>query len=350
MKLPMFKAIIKSEEDVMDFMGFVEVPAHGKTMHFFNKVAEKPKYKFEDSKQLVTGVAISVNQPIYRRDDSGEYNMYFDKRTTRELGRRLLQHNFGGNVNINHDHSKLIKSARVDEIFYIDKKRGVEAPNEFKNQNLQDGSMLITYHIADKKEYEELKSMNLQGFSIEVFIDVERTNFEKANQKTNIKMSEKNKSLFERIKAVFQEEEENEKQFAEAVTTDGATIKWEGDLANGTVVYLVGEGEEDILAPEGTHMISENEKQLIVVIGADGVVESIEEAEAEEMQADETAEAVEFMASKIKELEEKLSVEKERNDANEKRFSNIEALIDGKKNVKPANKKNSVSFASKIKK
>lgn len=337
MKLPIYKAVIQSEEDVMDFMGFVEQPAHGKTMRFF-KPNEKPSFKFNDVRQLVTGVAIATNQPIYRRDDSGEYNMYFDKRTTRELGRRLLQHNFGGNVNINHDHSKIVKSARIDEIFYVDKERGIEAPSEFANQNLQDGSMLITYHIADKKEYEELKKKNLKGFSIEVFIDVERTKFQ--NQKSN-KMKKNQEGFFNHIKSFFSSEDgeqEPKKEFAEAITTDGATIKWEGELTpNETVIYLVAEGEDDILAPEGVHVIAQDDIQLVLTVNAEGVLESREEVEASEEMSDEQ-QAIEMNSQQIVSLKEELAKEKAKNKEFSKqleeantRFENIERMLDGKK-------------------
>lgn len=332
MSLPIYKAVIQSEEDVMDFMGFVEQPAHGKSMRFF-KPDEKPSFKFNDVRQLVTGVAIATNQPIYRRDDMGEYHMYFDKQTTRELGRRLLQHNFGGNVNINHDHTKIVKSARIDEIFYVDKQRGIEAPQEFADQNLQDGSMLITYHISDKKEYEELKSKNLKGFSIEVFIDVERTNFQ--NQKTN-KMKKNQEGFFKHIKDYFSSEgveQEPKKEFAEAVTVDGATIRWEGELIpNETVIYLVAEGEEDILAPEGIHVIEQNDIQLMLTVGADGVLMSVEEVEADEMS--EEQQAIEMNAQQIVALRKENEELKKANKEFYKRFENIEKQLDDKPSKK----------------
>ena len=344
MSLPIYKAFINSSEDVMDFMGFVEQPAHSKTMRFFND-NNKPRTKhvFNEERQIVTGVAISTNQPIYRRDDSGEYYMYFDKNTTRELGRRLLESNYGGNVNINHDQNQIVKSARIDEIFYIDKSRGIEAPSEFSDQNLQDGSMLISYHIADKKEFKSLKEKNLTGFSIEVFIDLERTKFEKVNHKSNIKMSKNKKSLFERIKEMFDEDDE-QKEFAEATTVDGLTLKWDGELTpESTVIYITKEGEEDVLAPEGVHVVAEDDKQLMLTVGADGVLVSLEEVQEEEMS--EVEEAIELMAKQFSKQSEEFTKAKETIKDYEKRFENIETKLDSKKEFKKDIPKKSIGKA-----
>lgn len=348
MTIPIYKAKITSDDDVMDFMGFVEQPAHGKEMRFF-KPTDKAKQVFNDERQLVTGVAISTNQLIYRKDASGEYNMYFDKQTTRELGRRLLARNFGGNVNVNHDHNQIVKSARIDEIFYVDKSRGIEAPREFAGQNLQDGSMLITYHIADKKEFQALKEKNLNGLSIEVFIDVERTKFEKANQKPKIKMKEnKSKGFFEKVKALFEEEaqqEEVQKVFAEAVSVDGLNLKWEGDLvASETVVYITSEEEEDVLAPEGVHVITKEDKQIMLTVGADGVLESVEEVEAteDENEMSEVEQAVEMMAKQFKTQSDELTEAKKTIQSFTTRFENIEKQLDTNKPKKDTPVKMSV--------
>ena len=343
MAIPIYKAFISSDEDVMDFMGFVEQPAHGKEMMFFNG-GKKPKikHKFNDVRQLVTGVAIATNQPIYRNDASGEYNMYFTKDVTRELGRRMLENNFGGNVNINHDHKQIVKSARIDEIFYVDNSRKFGVPSEFSDQNLQDGSMLITYHIKDKKEYNYIKEKGLNGFSIEVFIDVERTKFQKANQKSNIKMSKKNKEgFFNAIKSYFDAEEE-EKNFAEAKTVDGVNLKWDGELSpESTVIYITAEGEEDILAPEGVHVITMDDEQLMLTVGADGVLVSVEAVKEEEMS--EVEQSIELMAKQFSKQSNELTKAKETIKAFEQRFENIENQLDGKEKKKEEfKKKNSI--------
>lgn len=333
-----YKAVIKSDSDIWDFMGFVDSPAHGKQSMMFNsQKTTKQVFKVDESRQVITGVAISTNQPIYRNDASGEYHIIFDKATTRELGRRMLASDNTSNLNINHNQNDLVKSSRLDEIFYIDKARGIEAPEEFKSQNLQDGSMLVSYHIADKQEFKALKEKNLNGFSIEVFIDVEKTKFQKVNQKTNTNMKEQKKSFLNHIKSFFDAEEE-QKEFAEAVSVDGLNLKWEGDLAEGVVVYITAEGEEDSLATEGVHVIDQEDGQVMVTVGADGTVESVEKVEQEE-EMSEVEQSLELLAKQFVKQSDELTKANETIKSFTKRFENIETKLDGKKENKEFSKK-----------
>ena len=173
-----------------------------------------------------------------------------------------------------------------------------------------------------------------------MFIDLERTKFEKVNHKSNIKMSKNKKSLFERIKKMF-DEEDKQKEFAEATTVDGLTLKWDGDLTpESTVIYITSEGEEDVLAPEGVHVIAEEDKQLMLTVGSDGVLVSVEEVQEEEMS--EVEQSVELMARQFAKQKYDLQKAKETIKGYEKRFENIEAKLDGKKEFKKEVPKKSI--------
>ena len=342
MKRPIYKAVLSSEDDMWDFTGFVENPAHSKTTMFFNESKEKQVFDVDSERQIITGVAISVDQPIYRNDITGEYDIVFGKEETRELGRRMLASKNTGNLNINHNQKDIIKSSRLEALWFTDKLQGIEVPTPFRGQNIQDGSMFVSYHIADKQEFQSLKEKNLNGFSIEVFIDVERTKFQKANQKPSINMKNKNKGFFEKVKALFEEES---KEFAEAVSVDGLNLKWDGELVEGeTVIYITAEGEEDILAPEGMHVISQEEEQLMLTVGADGVLVSMEVVQPEQ-EMSEVEESVLAMAKQFSAQAKELKEAKATIKAFEKRFANIEAKLDDKKTDSKSFAKTSIGKA-----
>lgn len=76
--------------------------------------------------------------------------------------------------------------------------------------------------------------------------------------------------------------ESTEQNFSEALLMDGTAIAYEGELAPGTQVFVVADGEQ-IPAPEGTHALGGEFKGLSIVVDANGVItEVIDERAAED--------------------------------------------------------------------
>lgn len=110
------------------------------------------------------------------------------------------------------------------------------------------------------------------------------------------------------MKSIFSAttEEVTETTFGEAVLMDGTAIAYEGDLAVGTQVYVVADGEQ-IPAPEGTHALGGEYEGMSIVVDAEGkVVEIIDERAADaaassdetpEVSAEETATVNESMSA-----------------------------------------------------
>ena len=74
-------------------------------------------------------------------------------------------------------------------------------------------------------------------------------------------------------------EETIETQFAEETLVDGTVVKVEGELEVGKQLVVVTE-EGDVAAPEGMHQTESNK---LITVDAEGVITSIEEADAEEV-------------------------------------------------------------------
>lgn len=87
-------------------------------------------------------------------------------------------------------------------------------------------------------------------------------------------------------------EEVTETSFGEGVLMDGTAIAYEGDLAVGTQVFVVADGEQ-IPAPEGTHALGGEFEGVSIVTDASGVVvEIIDERAAEGEAASSDFEAI----------------------------------------------------------
>lgn len=93
-------------------------------------------------------------------------------------------------------------------------------------------------------------------------------------------------------------DEVTETTFGEAVLMDGTAIAYEGDLAVGTQVYVVADGEQ-IPAPEGTHALGGEYEGMSIITDANGMIVEIidERASAEAASAFEAIDTEEMPAA-----------------------------------------------------
>ena len=99
-------------------------------------------------------------------------------------------------------------------------------------------------------------------------------------------------------------EEEVSTKMAEATLVDGTLVYTEGELAVGAILYVSTEEEEDPFAPSALHETSEG---LLITVGENGEITSIEEKAAEET-SEEVVEEVE-LEEEVKEEETEMSTE-----------------------------------------
>lgn len=123
-------------------------------------------------------------------------------------------------------------------------------------------------------------------------------------------VKEKFEELAKLVKEKFSTETETPEatnttaQFAEVTLADGVTVlSYEGDLAVGTAIFVVGEDGTQAPAPEGTHELGGEMAGTSIIVDAEGIVaEVVEAGETEEEVSEEmSTEKVEAI------LEEKMS-------------------------------------------
>lgn len=323
---------------IMDFNSFVDVPAHMKPFVTFSGQKAKfsgtqqpaPKKVYavaSDKERVVMGVLISAGTPIYRNDNGYEYYGIFTKSTITKIKDRFMQQGFMHNVNTMHDPKKVVKGAFMTEIFQIDSKKGVACPGCLKDQNLQDGTLIGAYKITDDKVWSDIESGEYRGFSIEAYLDIKKANIKKAN------MSKERTGLF-RIPKFFTGEgpEEETKVFAEATTSDGTILKYEGELGSGTPVFIEV-NDEDTPAVEGEYEVTLSDGSVkLIVIDANGVVSSVEDVQEMSEEGEAILAAVEqTMSRKMTAMTKKFeALESE----NKKLRDEVEALKKDRKGSK----------------
>ena len=168
---------------------------------------------------------------------------------------------------------------------------------------------------------------------------IQKIGFTKTNKS---KMAEKKEKLWETVKALFSDTEEkgteeNKPKFAQATTADGTVVMYDGELGEGTLLFIEStEGEETVQlpAPEGDHQLTlEDGSTKLVVVDGTGAVVSVEDFNKEEVEdtelRSEVAEAITEMAKQLKaDFAKQL---KTVTDKNTKLEREVEALKSGEK-------------------
>ena len=146
--------------------------------------------------------------------------------------------------------------------------------------NLQDGSWIASYYVEDNALWQDVKAGKFVGFSVEGW-------FEKKSIKVKTKMSKPTKSLKQILRDIFNDvpaevaPDAEEVTFSEAVTADGVTVFFEGELVEGTLVQIELDGVK-VPAPEGEHQITlEDGTVKIVTLDGTGAVVTVADAMAE---------------------------------------------------------------------
>jgi hypothetical protein len=162
--LPIYRISIDLEnpETTVSFNSLVSNPAHEKSFQTFSKVQ---RYEFNDEKQIVTGVAISADFPIYRKQGNEEFYVVFDKQAISDIVVDYARKGNFNNLNVEHKSNDVVNNAFMVMLYQIDNEKGFTAPERFKDES--DGSLLVSYKILDKEVYERAKNGELTGFSIE---------------------------------------------------------------------------------------------------------------------------------------------------------------------------------------
>jgi hypothetical protein len=339
--LPFFKYVLTEDPETgMDMLGFVQNPAHMKDFVSFGEDQKEVKIKhlFNEEQQIVTGVMISEGTPIYRNDpDLGEHYGIFDKDSIKQIFMRFHKNQYGKNVNIDHDREQLVEQGvfMIDN-YLVDEEQGVLAPKRL-GQIVRDGSWIASYKVDNPETWQKIKSGEVNGFSIEAYLDripvevnkkftkIEKTAITKKIQEMKDTLKEKFNKIY---KEVFGEEvennEEDEVKMGEATTDSGEVLSWEGELEKGTLVTIMVD-DAAVPAPEGSHSLTGELEGISIVLDSDGKVQEIVEADDTEAEAEadeEMNEVIEEMAKKfskeIKSLKDKnTTLEKSNKDLKE---------------------------------
>ena len=285
-KLPVYEALISSEDDGIITVSLVDEPAVESDFVCFAKDAGKQLFAMKDSaERLITGCLMKAETPIYRNENGFQYYIVFSKETIKTMAQKMLSDGTFKNIDTQHNGELLPQGAlTLMELYIKDSTKGID-PNFV---DIPDGSLMTTFKVNSDDIWNEcLNGDFLNGFSLEGFFDTKQVDFSKNKQNKTKSFKMRIKELLRRMLAQFGE-----------VSMDELVLYYEGDgeLEVGTVVTDI---DGNPIADGEYH----NEEMTVKVM--DGKVDAIEYIEkeeepvAEEPVADEPAKDEELVEEPI---------------------------------------------------
>jgi len=167
-----------SEELAIDAISLVTSPAIEQDFVFFGKEKNNLTFaKVDEEKRMLISPALIPNKQIFRHDPntSSDYYVYFSKETVQKASELYLKHN-------NHHKATYQHQDRVSGVLTVESwiKEGDSDKSKLYGYDLPDGTWFVKMKIENDELWQEIKSGNLRGLSIEGYFT---NKFEQMNKK-----------------------------------------------------------------------------------------------------------------------------------------------------------------------
>ena len=272
-------------------ISLVDQPAIESDFIFLSK--EKPHYvelKGDNYKQVVAGLALIPDKDILRYDAMGEpYFGYFSKATIEAIRNKFHKEQLTANVNTDHNSNDYI-DAYLIESYIIDSEEMLAAVKAKGIDGATIGSWLVAYKIESPEIFNKVVSGELNGFSVEIFLQ----KFQKSKNKIEDKFENIMNKFLEKFKTLLAEIEKEEapvveeKKLETAKTSDGKDISYG---AVGEAVTIDGQP-----APDADYTLDNGK----VVTVASGVATDIKDAPAEQKKEEAPVQQSDAELEKVK--------------------------------------------------
>lgn len=278
MELPVFEMTINPNEgsDVeVSFVALVEKPAIEKNFMMFKN--QQLHFTVDADKRIISGPAMVADTLIYRRDQGGEYNVFFSADTIKQIALKFAKKGYAKNLNLFHDPAAPADGVTIFNSFVSDEAIGILPMKGF--EDLPDGSWFISAKVENEEIWKKIKAGDIKGFSVEGNFSFKES--EQLREKEHLQekglMSEL-KTLVSTLKAALFNTDVTPPvtppatpQALMAKLKDGTEVSISELAVGGTV--MVG----DAPAPAGEHELEDGTK---VVVGEGGVITEVVAAQA----------------------------------------------------------------------
>jgi hypothetical protein len=125
-----------------------------------------------EDEHIISGPLMLSEELIYRENEKfGAHYVKFSAETIKDIAIKFAKRKYQSNVNLMHDPSQVVEGVTMFESFIVDKKRGVLPMTGF--EDVADGSWFGSFYVENNEVWNQVKSGELRGFSVEGLFDYE---------------------------------------------------------------------------------------------------------------------------------------------------------------------------------
>lgn len=155
------------------------------------QIDREQKMKFSvinEEERIVIGPAMIPNMKIYRKDETGEYYVFFDEKTIEKIALKFFAKGFQNNAN--EMHAKAVDGITFFQSWIADESKGIPKMKQF--ENLPDGTWFLGAKVNNEETWAKVKDGTFKGFSVEGMFDM-----------TEIKMRQGAEDIIEKLKILL---------------------------------------------------------------------------------------------------------------------------------------------------
>ncbi len=281
MEIPVYNIVFDENNEISGIQTVSLVNDPAIESNFIALSKEKQNLKFNKLKQIVTGPVLIPNKKIIRFDDQGyPYFISFSAEQIEKLRDKFHRDKLTDKTNLEHKENLSRSDLYVLESWIVsdsekDKSQAIGL------EKLPVGSWVLSYKIPDQEVFSKVLSGELNGFSIEAFLDL---NIEKSQPKQEIQQNKMTKfeKFFNSMKNLFLEIDQEEVKLA---TYQSGELTIEVDDETGAVTSETPDGEYPV--ENGTLVIAEG---IATFTPMEETTEEITEEVIDEIVEDESTE------------------------------------------------------------
>ena len=116
-----------------------------------------------DDKRLLVGALLIPNKPIMRKNEEGNYYIYFSKNTVEKASQKFLMNNNQHNATL--EHKMPLSGMTLVESWIVENKK--QDKSAYYGLDVPEGSWMGTMKVQNEETWQEVKSGKIKGFSIE---------------------------------------------------------------------------------------------------------------------------------------------------------------------------------------
>jgi len=226
----------------------------------------------DEERRILMGIALVPNKPIFRSDESGDYNLVFSSKTIVQAAHDFVKKGNVNNSTLEHEIDLGSDAVSVVESWIIED----DVHDKTRKFGFTDrvGSWAVMMKVHDDKVWQDAKDGKILGFSIDGIFNLKEIT-------KNVTMNKQNESkgILQRLgEALINASKPADVKLAGSViTADGVEVFYDGEaLEVGTVVFIENEGEQ-VPLPVGEYSLEDG---TMMVIAEEGIIAEIMQPEA----------------------------------------------------------------------